>query len=178
MSDLLNMVCPPGSACPLTAMGIPEILLWVLSFAVIFGILSKVGIFKGRAANTLVSVAIAFLVLMAVPAALITVIASMSTSLMVVAIAFIVVLSLIEIAGAKPRFAKLTDKGWAVSDPVHPFEKHGTLVAIALIVLTAIIFWASGGAALLGLSALPVIGASTWLLIVVGGAVLWMLSGA
>jgi uncharacterized membrane protein len=161
----------------LTGLGLPEILLWVLTFAVVFGILSKLKIFS-RAPSALISIVVGFLVLLAVPAALITVIASMSTGMLVVSIGFIVILALIEFAMAYP-FREFKDKdGKKFEQQVHPFAKHGTIVAIALVIVTALIFWISGGAALIGFGALPTIGLGTWLLIVVGAAVLWMLSEA
>ncbi|MEM5778636.1 MAG: hypothetical protein QXD43_01430 [Candidatus Aenigmatarchaeota archaeon] len=172
------MVCPPGTACPLTAFGLPEILLWVLSFAVVFGILSKLKIFPGRAAAALISIAVGFLVLMAVPAALITVIAGMSTALLVVGIGFFVLLALIEITGTQKIIKSKDKEGNEILSPVHPFKAHSTLVTIAILVIAGIIFYVSGGWALLGLGALPAISAGTWLLIIVGAAVLWMLSGA
>jgi hypothetical protein len=175
----LTMVCPPGSACPFSALGIPEILLWVLSFAVIFGMLTKLKIFPGRAASTLISIALSFLVLMAVPSAMIVALSTMSTGLLIVSIAFLVIMSLIEIAGVRlPVIGQDKDGKAMVAGMVHPFQKHGTLMAIALLVLAGIIFWYAGGAALIGVMALPTISAGTWLLVIVGGAVLWMLSGA
>ena len=161
----------------LTGLGMPEILLWVLTFAVVFGILSKLQIFHGRAAPALVSIVMGFLVLLAVPAALITVIATMSTGLLTVAIGFLVLLALIEVAGVRV-LKTVTKDGKEQSVPLHPFQAHGTIVAILLIVVAVAIFYVSGGWALLGFGALPVIGAGTWLLVIVGAAVLWMLSGA
>jgi len=161
----------------LTGLGMPEILLWVLTFAVVFGILSKLQIFHGRAAPALVSIVMGFLVLLAVPAALITVIATMSTGLLTVAIGFLVLLALIEVAGVRV-WKTITKDGKEQSAPLHPFQAHGTLMAILLIGIALAIFYLSGGWALLGFGALPAIGAGTWLLVIVGAAVLWMLSGA
>ena len=160
----------------LTGLGLPEILLWVLTFAVVFGVITKLGIF-GRAPSTLISIAVGFLVLLAVPAALITVIASMSTGLLVVAIAFLAVLALIEFTQAYPlhNFGTEKDPKW---QNLHPFKKHGNIMAIIVLIIGVIIFFVSGGWALLGLGALPTIGLGTWLLIIVGAAVLWMLSEA
>ena len=167
------MVCPPGSACPLmSGFGLPEILLWVLSFAVIFAVLTKAKIF-GRAPAALISIAVAFLVLMAAPAALITVIASMSTGLIALGIGVIVLIALLQIAGA----SKLTqDAKTGQIKSVSWIGEHGTVTAAVVLVLAAIIFWTSGGAALIGIPALPMLGAGTILIGLVGIAVLWMLS--
>jgi len=160
----------------LTGLGLPEILLWVLSFAVIYGIITKVGIFKTKAPAALVSIVVGFMVLLAVPAALMTVIASMSTAMLVIATGFIVLLALIEVSNTKPRYVLKGEKGEGLSPPVHPFEKHGTIMAIILIGIALAIFYLSGGWALIGFGALPAIGAGTWLLVIIGAAVLWMLS--
>jgi len=173
MDGILSMVCPPGTACPLTSMGLPEILLWVLSFAVVFGVLSKLQIFgKGKSATALISIVVGFMVLMAAPAALITVISGMSTSLITLAIGVLVFIALIEFSGAK--WIIQTDKGPKIAGSWH--QGHGTALAAILILATIAVFWTSGGAALIGLGALPPIGTIPIVLIIVGVAVLWMLS--
>lgn len=180
MTDLINMVCPPGAGCPLTnGFGIPEILLWVLAFAVIFAVLSKIKVFGKRSA-ALVAIALGFLVLMAVPAALITVLASMSTGLLVLIVGLIVLVALI--TAVIPQVVVTDPKTGQVIHKYNWLEEHGTVIAIVLVILAGIIFWASGGAALIGLGALPSalvsIGMSSWILILAGVAVLWMLSGS
>jgi hypothetical protein len=160
----------------LTGLGMPEILLWVLTFAVVFGILSKLKIFEKRAPAALISIVVGFFVLLAVPAGLIAVIATMSTGLLVVAIGFLVLLALIEVGNVKSTVLRERTKDGEKYGPGHPFEAHGTIMAIILIVIAAAIFYLSGGWALLGFGTLPAIGLGTWLLVIVGGAVLWMLS--
>lgn len=127
----------------LTGLGLPEVLLWVLAFAVIFGILTKLQIFgKGRAAPALISIVVGFMVLLAVPAALISVISSMSTGLLVVAIGFLVIMSLIEFTGTKAPYVQYDNQGKPAGIGYdHPFKSHSTVVAILLIVIAAIIFW-------------------------------------
>jgi hypothetical protein len=160
----------------LTGLGMPEILLWVLTFAVVFGVLTKLKIFEKRAPAALISIVVGFFVLLAVPAGLITVIATMSTGLLVVAIGFLVLLALIEIGNVKViRPSERTKEGYKYGE-FHPFSGHGTIMAIILIVIAAAIFYLSGGWALLGFGTLPAISAGTWLLVIVGAAVLWMLS--
>jgi hypothetical protein len=162
----------------LTGLGLPEILLWVLTFAVIFGVLMKLKIFS-RAPSALISIVVGFLVLLAVPTALIAVIASMSSGMLIVGIALIVILSFIEFGMIRTTAVREIDKeGKQKLGPAHPFETHGTVMTIIVLAVAALIFWVSGGAALIGIGALPAIGLGTWLLIIVGGAVLWMLSEA
>jgi hypothetical protein len=158
----------------LAGLGLPQVLLWVLSFAIVFAVLTKLGIFK-RAPAALISIVAGFFVLLAVPLTLITVIASMSTGLVALAIGVLVIIVLLEVAQAKhfdidPKTNMpdlKTAKPWLMG--------HSTIVAAALVITSAVIFWASGGAALIGIPALPAIGMETWLLIIVGIAVLWMI---
>jgi len=160
----------------LTGLGLPEVLLWVLSFAVVYGILTKVAIFKTKAPAALVSIIVGFMILLAVPGSVISVIATMSTGLIVAAIGFLVILSLIEVGNIKGTKMAEDKAGNKYHQPMHPFAAHGTIMTIIVIGVAALIFWMSGGAALIGLGALPAIGAGSWLLIIVGLAVLWMFS--
>jgi len=162
--DLINMICPPGSGCPLTnGFGLPEILLWVLAFAVIFGVLIKLKMFS-KAPTALISIALAFLVLMATPAALITAISTMSTGLLILAIAFIALMGLVSItsAGSLEKVVVMKDgKPVELVKPVEIFQKHGTLVFLAILAIAALIFVSAGG--------------FSWIAVLVGLAVLWML---
>ncbi len=183
--DLINMVCPPGSGCPLNGFGLPEILLWVLAFAVIFGILMKLKIFS-KAPTALISIATAFLVLMAVPAALIYAVSTMSTGLLIVAIGFITLMALIAITNTKSlKKVSTKDKDGNEGEawqPVDPLQNHGTLMLAALIVISAVIFISAGGLSLLGIASLPamlpVFSGVSWVIVLAGVAVLWMLSEA
>jgi hypothetical protein len=162
----------------LSGLGLPQILLWVLTFAVVFEIIKKLNILS-RAPAAIVAMVVGFLVLLAVPAAVIAAIATMSTGLIVAAIGFLVVLSILAV-GNIHSIEKLKDKDGNETgiQAVHPFGKHGTKMTILAIVVAALIFIAAGGPALIGISVLPTISLGTWFLIVVGLAVLWMLSEA
>jgi len=162
----------------LSGLGLPQILLWVLTFAVVFEILKNLKILS-RAPAAIVAMVIGFLVLLAVPVAVITAIATMSTGLIVVAIGFLVVLAIIEVGQIRKSVPVSQDKeGKVTFGPGHPFEAHGTIMTILAIAVAAVIFFAAGGPALIGISVLPTISLGTWFLIVVGLAVLWMLSEA
>jgi len=153
----------------LTGLGLPQVLLWVLTFAVVFAVLTKAKIF-GRAPAALVAIVAGVFVLMAVPIALISVIANMSTGLLVLATGILVFISLIFISGASTTIGS-GDQARTV--PWH--MGHGTAIAAVVLVLAAIAFFVSGGAALVGIG-IPAFGFGTWLLVLVGMAVLWMLS--
>jgi hypothetical protein len=162
----------------LTGLGLPEILLWVLTFAVVFEILMKLKILS-RAPATLVSIAVGLFILLAVPGAVIAAIATMSTGMIVAAIGFLVVLALIEVGQIGPHGVVAQDeKGNKKFGRIHPFSAHSTIMTIVVLAIAALIFWVAGGFALIGITAFPAIGLGSWLLVVIGAAVLWMLSEA
>ena len=145
----------------LTSLGLPEILLWVLAFAITFGILVELKIFK-RAPSALISIVIGFFVLMAAPASVIAVIATMSSTLVLVAVGLLVLVTLL-FAG-----------GFGLGGF---YGKIHWLVELALIAIVALVFIGAGGLALIGISlpTLAWIGSIPWILVVVGVAVLWMI---
>lgn len=156
----------------LGGLGLPQILIWVLAFAVSFAVVSKI---LSRAPATIISIVVGFLALMAAPVALITVLGTMSTGLLVLGIGIIVLMALLTVAGAH---VDVKDKEGNIVGTKAWLAGHSTAVAAALIVLAAIIFVAAGGLPLIGIPTIPVIGWGTWLLIIVGVGVLWMLSEA
>lgn len=176
MANILDLVCPPGVGCPLTnGLGLPEILLWVLSFAIIYTAVTKLKIMDKKP-GVLVALALSFFVLMAAPAALITALAGMSTGFLALITGLIIVVSVF--AMVKPvQILKVKDKdGNEVAQTVDWLTMHSTAVAVVLLVLAGLIFWTYGGAQLIGITSLPVIGAVPWILVIIGAAVLWMLS--
>jgi len=159
----------------LSGLGLPQILLWVLTFAIVFEILVKLKILS-RAPAAIVGVITGLFILMAVPGAVIAAIATMSTGLIVAAIGFLVVLALIEVGQVRGSMKAKDKDGNEFNQPVHPFHAHGKIMTIAVLVVAGLIFSMAGGPALIGIEALPTIGMGTWILVVVGIAVLWMIS--
>ena len=157
----MSLICPPGTACPLTSLtslGLPEALLWVLAFAITFGILAELKIFK-RAPAALISIVIGFFVLMAAPASVIAVIATMSTTLVLVAVGLLVLMALL-VSGRVGGF----------------YNKLHWLVELAIVAIVALAFIGAGGLSLIGITlpTLAWIGSIPWILVIVGAAVLWM----
>jgi hypothetical protein len=160
MADILSMVCPPGTACSLTSgFGLPEILLWVLSFAVIYTFTTRI---MSKKPAALVSIALGFFVLMAAPAAL--------------TVGLIIVLAIFGAVGPKAHIPDIKDGKIVGTKEVDWMKAHGTAVAVVLIALAGLIIWTYGGAQLIGITSLPAIGAVPAILVIVGAAVLWMLS--
>jgi len=157
----------------LAGIGLPQILIWALTFAVTFAIVSKI---LSKAPATIVSIVVGFLALMAAPAALLVVLGTMSTSLLVLGLGIVVLVALLQIAGAKGKGIK-NPKGELIGYENY-LQSHSTAVAAVVIALAGIIFVAAGGLPLIGIPVIPAIGMGTWLLIIVGVGVLWMLSEA
>lgn len=176
---LFDMVCAPGTGCPLDnllGIGLPEVLLWVLAFAIIFGALKYI---MNRRSALLVAIALSFFVLMAIPATLIEFIASMSTSMIILLIGVLAVMTALTFAGPKAEVYGDPKNPTKVTGYVNWAQMHGTILAAIVIVLMALVFIASGGLTLLGLQSLvPMLNTGTILLVIIGIAVLWMCAEA
>ncbi len=133
-------------------MGLSQILLWLLSFAVIFGVLDQVKLPSSKSARALISIGIAFLVIMAAPASLIPILSNMSSSLILVVLGLLILIIFLEVAGLKFTMHH-TVGGEQVpgrAESVKLFEKYGYVFAIAFALIAILIFINSGGLSLLG----------------------------
>ena len=117
-----------------------------------------------------------FFVLMTVPGAVIGVIAGMSSGLIALVIGIIALIALVTMTGATGIKTGVQD-GKRVAREVKWVEAHSTALAAGVIAIVVIMFVAAGGLPLIGIPGIPAIGYGTWLLVFVGLAVLWMLSG-
>jgi hypothetical protein len=160
----MPLTCIPGSV--LCGLGLPELLLWLLVFAIVFGILSVIGIFgKGKKINALIALVIAFFVLLSVPTSVMTVISSLSNSFIVLAVTLIVLMSFIYIALGTEAQAT--------------WKSYAKWVALAMVLIAILVFMGSGGLGFIGIGTLPAIAfnVETITLILVGIAVLWLIAG-
>ncbi len=126
----------------LRAQGFPLILLWLLTLAVVYGILSHVDIPKSKTARGVISIVAAFMVLFAAasgPAAVF--VENIVVSGIVIAFGLLIVMIFLEITGAKHEGA-------------HIFAKHPLFFAGALIILVILIFIGAGGLGILHLPAI------------------------
>jgi len=168
----------------LTRLGIEDILLWLLSFAVVNGLLGVVEIPKMKSVRVIISMVISFFVLMAAPASLISTLSSMSTSLLVVLLGLFILLVFIEVGGVKhfePTALKKDDKGNVTHVGVTEvpfFSKNTTILALAVLLIALLIFIGAGGPALLGISIpslanINLLGVGIIIVIILG--VLWII---
>lgn len=117
----------------------PLILLWLLTLAVVYGILSHVNLPQSKPARGVISIVAAFMVLFAAasgPAALF--VENIVVSGIVIAFGLLIVMIFLEITGAKEGGA-------------HIFAKHPLFFGIAILVLAILIFIGAGGLGILNL---------------------------
>ncbi len=174
----------------LERLGFADVILWMISFALIYGMLSQFGggMPKSKPARAIIGIVSAFFVLMATPAELIAVISKMSMNLVLLILGLLVFIIFLEMAGVKvgKYEGKLTktDKGPTYQhekSPEKPFEKHPEIFAVILLLLAVFVFIGAGGLDLLGIQTNLYLTSSNTLTImffvVMILAVLWMVKG-
>ena len=149
----------------LRAIGFQLVLLWLLTLAVVYGILSHLELPKSTSARGVISIVSAFLVLLAAAGTQAAdFISTLVTSSVLVAFGLLMTMVFLEIAGAK-------------SDGQHIFAKHPRFFGAALIILAILIFIGAGGFTLLNIPIFalsdPLIAIIFFLLIMV--ASVWIL---
>jgi len=125
-------------ASNLRAAGFQLVLLWLLTLALSFGLLSHVDVPKSLTARGIISIVLSFLVLLAATAAQAAVfLENLVTSAVLIAVGLLAAVIFLEIAGAKGE--------------KHIFSTHFKFFAPAIIVLAILIFIGAGGLPLLNL---------------------------
>lgn len=162
-------------------LGIAQILLFLLSFAVVYGLLKQYKIPKSNAAQAMIGIAIAFLTIMAAPIALVNVLTEMSANLVLVAVGLLILIIFIEVAGIKSTTPVYDKDGKKVLTevPIPIFQKYGYAFAIVLGIIAILIFINAGGLGLIGLQNINLSGASTTTVIffiIILLAIFWLIS--
>lgn len=140
----------------LQSMGLPEITLWLLSFAILYGILGQAEMPKSKASRMIISIVIAFFVVMSAPAQITDFLSKMTSNLVIVLIGVIVLLIFVEVAGVKAgKSVPVVDEknkptGEMKYVQTSIFEQYGYYFVAAFLIIAALIFANSGGLALLG----------------------------
>lgn len=148
---------------PLERLGFGDILLWLLSFALVYGILNQVGMPKSKPVRGIISIVVAFFVLLSAPAMIISTLTNLSTGLLVVLLGILVIFTFLEIAGVKHLKAvkgkyKTPDgkevEGISGYQAAPMFTGHPKVWAAVLILVAIVLFVGAGGLSITGL-ALP-----------------------
>lgn len=114
----------------------------------------------------MIGLAIAFLVLMAAPVALVNVLTEMSSNLILVAVGLLVLIIFLEVAGIKSTVSYVKGKDKEGKDVIDAkeisiFERYGYAFAIVLGIIAILIFINAGGLGLIGMQNINLSGAST-----------------
>jgi len=148
----------------LERLGFPDILLWLLTFAIVFGILTQVKVPASKAARGIISIALAFLVMLTAPAGLIAFLSQASSGLILVVVAILLLIAFFEAAGIKAKKTFVVDYDEKTGRPITQekeisiFAKYPKAFAIAFITIAILVFLGSGGWDLLGLGELSLKG--------------------
>jgi hypothetical protein len=149
----------------LRAIGFQLVLLWLLTLAVVYGILSHMELPKSLSARGVIAIVSAFMVLLAAAGTQAAdFISNLVTSSILVAFGLLVAMIFLEITGTKVGGE-------------HIFAKHPKFFAAALLILAILIFIGAGGLGLLNIPVFalsdPLIAIIFFLLIMV--ASIWIL---
>lgn len=165
----------------LQALGIESILLWLLSFAIVFGLLSQANIPKDKPSRSIISIVIAFLVIFATPVSLMSTISSMSSSLLLIIMAIVVLIVFVEVAGMNAHHEHISEgkyKGLYKKTHESIFHKYEMAWIAAFLIIAFLIFMGAGGLKIIGLEAafpdISMVGLAFFIVIVI--AVLYMIS--
>lgn len=131
----------------LERLAFPDILLWLLTFAIVFGILTQTKMPKSKAARGMISIAVALLVMFSAPTNLIAFLSQASSGLILVVIAILLLVAFFEVAGIKGE--PIIEEGKVVGRK-SIFAQYPRAFAIAFVLVAIIIFLGAGGWDLLG----------------------------
>ncbi|MBL7160138.1 MAG: hypothetical protein ISS95_01090 [Candidatus Aenigmarchaeota archaeon] len=169
----------------LQSLGLPQILLWLLSFAILYGLLEQVQIPKSKMSRALISLVIAFFIILAAPLALIDLLSQMSGALILVVLGILILVVFLEVAGAKSTILveKEDEKGNIQKVPakISIFHRYGYLFGAVILIAVALIFVSAGGLEILGIS-MPEMSASSpgtltiFFFIAIIAAIAWMIA--
>ncbi|MFQ6021042.1 MAG: hypothetical protein ACE5J4_03470 [Candidatus Aenigmatarchaeota archaeon] len=148
---VLLIATPVFAASPIESLisslreaGFALILLWLLTLAIVYGILSHVEIPKSISARGVISIVASFMVLLAASVgSAATFVTNLVMASILVAFGLIIVMIFLEITGTK-------------AEGEHIFAKHPRFFGAALIILMILIFIGAGGLGLLNIPAIRI----------------------
>ena len=174
-------------ASQLQAFGLTDIILWMITFAVVYGVLSQVGegVPKHKGSRGIIAIVIAFMVLFGAPTQLSGMIAKMSSSLLLIVLGLLTLIVFVEAAGLKIHKTDFAtdEKGKRhkmVIGEEGVFEAYGKYFGAALLFIVVMIFVTSGGLKYIGLGniggfgEINILGAGLFVMIVL--AIIWMIA--
>lgn len=155
-------------------LGFADILLWLLTFAVVYGIMSQAIPKLRKETSAIIAIVIGFFVIMAAPVALITFLSKLSSYLVLMVLGLLVLIIFFEAAGVH-REIPIIKEGKYAGVEKKPFLSH-SMAVVAIVVVAILLFVGAGGLDLIGFK-LPygfdILGVVFLAAII--GAVLWMI---
>ena len=164
----------------LERLGLADILLWLLTFAVTYGILSQVDIPKGsKEAQAIIAAVLGFLVLLSAPTAMIALLTQMSGTVILIGVALLILVIFMEVAGLSSETDIIKDGKVVGKEKVSYMSNHPYIFVTIIFIIIALVFVSSGGMNLLGIrmpsTNFNMTGAI--FLIAIVAAVAWMIMG-
>lgn len=124
--------------------GFQLVLLWLLTLAVVYGVLSHIELPKSMTARGVISIVASFLVLVAAAGTMAAnFLSNLATSAIAVAFGLIVTMIFLEITGTKVGGE-------------HIFSKHPKFFATALIIIAILVFVGAGGMSFIAIPAIAI----------------------
>jgi len=155
----------------LQSLGVAQVLIWLITFAVVFGMLKKTSLPKPAAG--IIGIAAGLLVLMTLPAAITTFVSTMSAGLLIVVLGvlgFIVFLEIVGVNHKEIMTKKNKDTGQTGLSGI------GALAALVVLGLAALVFANAGGLSFLAIGAIPSFSLTTIAFVVVLLAAIYWVS--
>jgi hypothetical protein len=161
----------------LERLGFADVMLWVISFALVYGLMSQANIPKDRAPRAIIGFVTAFLVLLATPTALLATITNLSTGLLVVLLGIMMLLVLIEAGGVK-HYELQTERGpkgekIEYHKATKLFHKNPMVTGVVLIIAAIVLFMGAGGLNVANIQ-LPIDPLGAAFLALIAIAVIWL----
>ncbi len=152
-----------GMIVALRESGFPLILLWMLTLAIVYGILSHVKMPQSSSARAVISLVTSFMVLFAAAATMVTAfIQTAVTSFIVIVFALIILMIFLELSGAKKEGANI-------------FAMHPKFFGVAMIIVVILIFLGAGGFRFLPAISIPGTAGTILLFLGIMVLALWIL---
>ncbi len=143
--------------------GFDLILVWVLTMAIVYGVLTKVKMPESYSARGAISIAVGFLVMLAsAGTAIPVIIMHMVTTMIVVGFALLLVVIFLELLGIKS---------------LELMEKHANIALVIIAVIAFFSFLASGGSSVFGTAIrVPEAIVTMVLFFIFAGIIIWLLA--
>lgn len=163
--------------------GLTDIMLWLLTFAIVYGVLSKSKVIESNTARAIIGIVLGFLVLLTPFHVLVSeILTKIASDLVLIVIGILLILVFLEVIGAKTKgklkgyHPETKEPVYEYEKPIHYFQYHSGLTAIIFIAIAVFVFIHAGGLELLGIDIAQINKSGLFFIIVVILGVMWLIS--